>query len=127
MYKKFDFLKDYVDTSDVTGQPILNVSVKESLENVYYRKDPKEEKRVVSGIKRSGIDELFSQEGVQQFLKEVLKDVDLFKNDIPLFLNRFVSPLSTMGPSFYKYYLMDTVQVNGEPCMDLGFVPFNSE
>jgi len=81
----------------------------------------------VSGIKRSGIDELFSQEGVQQFLKEVLKDVDLFKNDIPLFLNRFVSPLSTMGPSFYKYYLMDTVQVNGEPCMDLGFVPFNSE
>ena len=127
LYKKFDFLKDYVDTSDVTGQPILNVSVKESLENVYYRKDPKEEKRVVSGIKRSGIDELFSQEGVQQFLKEVLKDVDLFKNDIPLFLNRFVSPLSTMGPSFYKYYLMDTVQVNGEPCMDLGFVPFNSE
>lgn len=127
LFKKFDFLQNYVDTSSVTGLPILNISVKEALEDVYYRKNPSDEKRVITGIKRSGIDEVFSEEGVQQFLKEVLKDVDLFKNDIPLFLIRFVSPLSTMGPSFYKYYLMDTVQVNGTKCMDLGFVPFNSE
>lgn len=127
LFKKFEFLKNYVDTSDVTGQPILNVSVKEALEEVYYRKEPRDEKRVIRGIKRAGIDEVFSEEGVQLFLKEVLKDVDLFQNDISLFFNRFVSPLSTMGPSFYKYYLIDTVQVNGDKCMDLGFVPFNSE
>jgi len=32
-----------------------------------------------------------------------------------------------MGPNFYKYYLLDTVMVNGTQCVDLGFVPFNSE
>lgn len=32
-----------------------------------------------------------------------------------------------MGPNYYKYYLLDTLNVNGHPCVDLGFVPFNSE
>ena len=45
----------------------------------------------------------------------------------PLFTNKFVSPLSSLGPSFYKYYLMDTLTVAGKPCVDLTFVPFNSE
>lgn len=38
-----------------------------------------------------------------------------------------MSPLSRIGPSFYKYYLMDTLMVGGKPCVDLTFVPFNSE
>ncbi|WP_349946573.1 hypothetical protein, partial [Bacteroides cellulosilyticus] len=42
------------------------------------------------------------------------REVDIFQNDIPLFLQRFVSPLSTIGPNYYKYYLMDTLNVNGQ-------------
>lgn len=53
-----------------------------------------------------------------QFLNEVFREVNIFQNDIPLFLNRFVSPMSTMGPNFYKYYLLDTVEVAGQKCVD---------
>ena len=123
---KFDFLIDFVDTLDV-GTTILPVSEKEKVESVYYRKDPKSEKRLVKGNKSSGVDEIFSRDGIQQFLNEVFREVDIFKNDIPLFLQRFVSPLSTIGPNYYKYYLLDTLNVNGQKCVDLGFVPFNSE
>ena len=123
---KFDFLIDFVDTLDV-GTTILPVSEKEKVESVYYRKEPKSEKRIVKGNKSSGVDEIFSRDGIQQFLNEVFREVDIFKNDIPLFLQRFVSPLSTIGPNYYKYYLLDTVNVNGQKCVDLGFVPFNSE
>ena len=123
---KFDFLIDFVDTLDV-GTTILPVSEKEKVESVYYRKEPKSEKRIVKGNKSSGVDEIFSRDGIQQFLNEVFREVDIFKNDIPLFLQRFVSPLSTIGPSYYKYYLLDTLNVNGQKCVDLGFVPFNSE
>lgn len=123
---KFDFLIDFVDTLDV-GTTILPVSEKEKVESVYYRKEPKSERRVVKGNKSSGVDEIFSRDGIQQFLNEVFREVDIFKNDIPLFLQRFVSPLSTIGPNYYKYYLLDTVNVNGQKCVDLGFVPFNSE
>lgn len=123
---RFDFLHEYVDTLD-NGVAILPVSEKEKMQRVYYRRSPRSEKQVVSGYRSSGIDEIFSGDGVQQFLDEVFREVDIFQNDIPLFLQRFVSPLSTIGPRYYKYYLMDTLQVNGVPCVDLGFVPFNSE
>ena len=79
------------------------------------------------GSQSSGVDEVFSRDGVQQFLGEAFREVDIFKNDIPLFLQRFVSPLSGIGPNYYKYYLLDTLAVEGQTCVDLGFVPFNSE
>ena len=56
-----------------------------------------------------------------------MTDVDIYENNITLFTNKFVSPLSSLGPSFYKYYLMDTLTIAGQPCVDLTFVPFNSE
>ena len=123
---KFDFLVDFVDTLDV-GTTILPVSEREKIETVYYRKEPHSEKRVIQGNHSSGVDEVFARDGVQQFLEEAFKEVDIFQNNIPLFLQRFVSPLSRIGPNYYKYYLLDTVQVEGQPCVDLGFVPFNSE
>ena len=123
---KFDFLVDFIDTLDI-GTTILPVSEKEKVETVYYRKNPKSEKHVVKGNKSSGVDEVFSRDGIQQVLNEVFREVDIFKNDVPLFLQRFVSPLSTIGPNYYKYYLLDTLDINGQECVDLGFVPFNSE
>ena len=97
------------------------------MQTVYYRKDPKTERRVVAATKAAGVDEIFSREGISQLLNEVFREVDIFQNDIPLFLNRFVSPMSTMGPNFYKYYLLDTVEVAGTQCVDLGFAPFTPE
>lgn len=123
---KFEFLNDFVDTLEI-GKTILPVSEREKLQTVYYRKDPKTERRVVSATKAAGVDEIFSREGIQQLLNEVFREVDIFQNDIPLFLNRFVSPMSTMGPNFYKYYLLDTVEVAGTQCVDLGFAPFTPE
>lgn len=123
---KFDFLVDFIDTLDV-GTTILPISEKEHFETVYYRRDPHSEKRLVKGDKSAGVDEVFSRDGIQQFLNEAFREVDIFRNNIPLFLQRFVSPLSSLGPTFYKYYLMDTLEIDGQKCMDLGFVPFNSE
>lgn len=123
---KFDFLVDFIDTLDV-GTTILPLSEKEHLETIYFRRDPKSEKRLVKGDKSAGVDEVFSRDGIQQFLNEAFREVDIFQNNIPLFLQRFVSPLSTLGPTFYKYYLLDTLEMDGQKCMDLGFAPFSSE
>lgn len=123
---KFDFVEEYIDTLDM-GTTILPISEKEKVETVYFRKSPRTERRIVRGSKSSGVDDVLSRDGVQQFLNEVFREVDIFQNNIPLFLQRFVSPLSDIGPNFYKYYLLDTLNVNGQNCIDLGFVPFVSE
>lgn len=127
IFRKFQFLFDYVDTSEVSGKPILTVSIKERNSKIYYRKSPKSRKQYVEAIRRTGIDDALNQESMQQFYDEMFKEVDIFGNDISLLLKRFVSPLANIGPSFYKYYLLDTLEVNGERCVDLGFAPFNSQ
>ena len=127
VFKKFQFLFDFVDTSEVTGKPILTVSIREKVSKNYYRKDPKSHRQKVEGVYAEGVDQMFSREGIAAFYNEVFKEIDIFQNNITLMLTRFVSPLSTLGPAFYKYYLGDTLMLDGEKCLKLSFVPFNSE
>ena len=127
LYRKFGFIKDYVDTSEISHKPILNVSIKEMIENVYYRRSPETTKKVVEAYKHDGLDEMLPEESINALFSEAYKEIDIFQNDVYLFFNKFVSPLSSIGPNFYKYYLFDTLQVDGKKYQDLGFVPRNSE
>jgi hypothetical protein len=127
LYRKFKFLTNYVDTSAVTGKPVLAISNRELLATDYYRKSPHTEKQQVHARRQAGVDEMFSRQGMDQAISVTMTDVDIYNDNITLFTNKFVSPISPLGPSFYKYYLMDTLTVAGKPCVDLTFVPFNSE
>lgn len=127
LYRKFGFLKNYVDTSEISHKPILTISTKEMIENNYYRKSPETTKKVVEAYKHDGLDEMLPEESLNALFSEAFKEIDIYQNDISLFFNRFVSPISSMGPNFYKYYLLDTVMVDGIKCQDLGFVPRVSE
>ena len=127
IFKNFQFLFDFVDTSEITGKPILTVSIREKVSKSYYRKSPEQRRQKVEGVYHEGVDDMFSREGITAFYNEVFKEIDIFQNNITLMLTRFVSPLSTLGPAFYKYYLGDTLMLDGEKCLKLQFVPFNSE
>lgn len=127
IFKKFQFIFDYTDTSEVSGKPILNVSVKEKLSKELYRKEPHAEKEYVRAVKHAGIDEIFDEESIQHFVDDVFREVDIFDNNITIMQNRFVSPLSRIGTRFYKYYLTDTIDVDGVRCIELSFVPFNNK
>lgn len=128
LFNKFPFLSEHVDTSEVSGNPILNLSVREKASEVYYRKAPHAEKEYVTGRHHEGIDDLMSnQENVQEALEDVFREIDLYDNDITLLQNRFVSPLSKIASDFYKFYLTDTVSIDGEPCVVLSFAPHNPQ
>ena len=123
---QFKFLNEYIDTSEVSGKPILNVSVKEKASQIIYRKNPKAKKEYVTGIKRNGIDDITDQESMQVFLEDIFREIDLYENDINILQNRFDSPLSKIAPDFYKFYLTDTVMIDSQRCIQLAFAPHNS-
>ena len=127
--KKFKFIKNYLDTSEFNGKPILTVSVRENLSDFYYRKSPKAEKMIVRAKRMQGIDKTLDDGGgITSNLEEIFKSINIFDNNIPILLNRFVSPLSsTLATTYYHYYIMDTLDVGGDKCVDLAFVPANSE
>ena len=127
VFRKFGFLGDYADTSAVTGKRVLPISIKEQFSQDYYRLNPKTHKEIIMGQKNTGIDDqLDTQSSIKRMLDDWFQEVDVFANDVTFLTNRFVSPLSSIGPDFYKYYLSDTLMVDGERCIELSFTPFVS-
>lgn len=126
--KKFNFLKDHLDYSEISGRPILNFLTKEKSSEVNYRKKPETTRETVLGLKQVGLDEMTSnKDGTREALEDAFREIDIYQNDVTLLQNRFVSPLSNIAPDFYKFYLTDTVEVDGDSCVVLSFVPHTSE
>ncbi|MDY6413294.1 MAG: DUF5686 family protein [Bacteroidales bacterium] len=124
--QNFKFLKEYVDTSDITGKMILPLSIQEKVSEEYYRKSPSTHREVVKATNHAGIDDQHDTESLKRFIDDVFREMDIYSNDITFMQNRFVSPLSSIGTDFYKYYL-DTLEVDGVECYELTFTPFNTQ
>lgn len=124
---KVKFLENYIDTSSYTGERLLDLVLKEKISTHIFSKNPKADKEITIGYKTDGIDEVFGEENMKVLLEDVIREVDVFSDDINILQNRFVSPLSRLGPDFYKYYLTDSVFIGNEKCVELTFVPRNAE
>jgi len=111
----------------MTGKRILPISVREQVAQMHYRRDGNVEKRVVLGTINAGVDEGLDQASVKRMFDDMFGEVSIFSNDMTLLTNRFVSPLSRISVDFYKFYLNDTVVVDGERCAVLSFVPFTPQ
>lgn len=90
-------------------------------------KTPGADKEIVRGYRSAGMDEMFTQENMQVILEDFIRELDIYGNDVVFMTNRFVSPLSKIGPDFYKYYLTDTVYIGNDRCVELSFAPHNPE
>lgn len=119
------WVEQYADTSLLTGKRILPFSIKETVARDYFSRDG--HKQVILGSRSAGIDERIDQENIKKVLDDFMGEINIFQNDVTMLTNRFVSPLSRIAVDFYKFYLNDTVMVNGERCAVLSFVPFTPQ
>lgn len=124
---KGNFLKKYVDTSAWTGSQLLDLIIKEKSAVEINSKDPSVAKEIIKGYRNAGIDEIMDQTNIKVILEDVIREIDIYESNINILQNRFVSPLSSIGPDFYKYYLTDTVFVGNEKCIELSFAPRNAQ
>ena len=125
-WKNFIFVKKYIDTTGV--YPNVTVSIREHMNQEYYQRKPHREKKILQKKRIFGIEDIIGSGSFQENINAIFKDVDINDNNMNLLFNRFVSPLSsTLAVTFYQYYIMDTIMVDGYPCIDLAFVPVNSQ
>lgn len=120
---KNPFLRDYIDTTSHGRREVLDLIFKEKTSTTLYSEHGSSKKTVVTGRNSEGIDESFDDGNINTMLEEVLREVDIYDNDIVLMTNRFVSPLSAIGADYYKYYITDTLNVDGVRCIQLTFTP----
>ena len=127
-WNQFRFLEKYIDTSQFNTTPTLTVSLRETLAENDYQSHPHQERRHIVARRFQGVDDILDREGLATNIDAMFTKVNIFDNDIEIMLNRFVSPLSsTLAVSYYHYYIMDTLDVDGNRCIDLAFAPVNPQ
>jgi len=125
IFNKFQFIFDYEQISKLNSKPYLPIYLNENLSKVYFRKNPQSRKEYIFGTKQVSFSAYFDAQGIDFILENIYQEIDIYKNNISLLTNRFVSPISDMGPITYKYYIVDTISVNGYETIQVGFQPRN--
>lgn len=126
LWRKLDFLEKYIDVTPFDATPILTISMREMMMQQSYRRKPRQNRTLLTAKRMEGVDQVLGQEGIDASLSEMFVPIDIYDNDIELMLNHFTGPLNTaLATTFYKYYITDTVTVNGVTCVELSFVPAN--
>ncbi|HTD39758.1 MAG TPA: DUF5686 family protein [Mucilaginibacter sp.] len=124
-YRKYKFLLDNRDTTNFPGKSLLPVYLEEKLTQSYYRKNPEKTKQIIEGEKKVNIVNFVDEEGVNSYLNRMYSEVDIYSNNIFLMTNQFLSPISDAAPTFYKFFITDTIEVDHKKMVELSFTPRN--
>lgn len=126
--KKKKWLINQIETCPYNNKLILPLSVDETVTRNIYRKDPKTEKSIIMGQSSSGVNDLIETGDIlNNVLKDVFTDVDLYDDQIRLLQYPFTSPIGKDAISFYRFYIVDTVYVDRDKCFHLQFLPNNQQ
>ena len=125
-FKKFQFVFENIDTTKLEGgKAILPVYLKESISEVRYRKSPQVKKEIIKGNKTVAFEGYVDSQGMDAYMKYLYQDINIYDNNITLLTNQFISPIANISPTFYKFFITDTITENNQKFIRLGFVPRN--
>jgi len=121
--RKYAFLFENMDTTKVEGKAVLPIYLKETITERYWNREPERRKAVVKAEKRVSFEEYIDDQGVITYLNYLYSDIDLYANNILVLSNMFLSPIADGAPTFYEFFIIDTLQVENERLVKLAFVP----
>lgn len=121
--RNMKFINNYIDTSEVNGKPYLPFYLKENLSNIYWKRKGKIKKEVKYASRLTDLEANVDAKTITDIMDVMYQDIDIYKGQIKLLSKQFVSPFHSSGKDFYRYYIMDTTEVNGIPAFQLAFIP----
>lgn len=120
-------LESYADTAAHTNLPVVLLSLREKAGTILHSLNFLKDKTIVKGERSVGVDDELGQENIGKMLEDVLAETDLYSEAIPLMQQRFVSPIAHLADNYYRYYLGDTVMIDGKRHIILEFSPRTPE
>ena len=125
IFRKIKFVFDNADTNKANGKVNWPFFLRESISDVYYRKDPKALKEYVRAERNTNFDNILNNAGVSNYMTNMYQDVNFYENSIELLTTQFISPLSPLAPTIYRFYIQDTIDLKGTACAHMYFAPRN--
>ena len=119
LLQPFSFIFDNIDSTNAKEKPYLPVFMTEALSDFYYRRSPQARNEVIKASKVAGVE----NSSVSQFMGDMYQNVNIYENTILVFGKNFVSPISDNALLYYKFYLIDSMVIDGHKCYQLQFKP----
>lgn len=119
LFKKYDFVWNKLDTSG--KKSFLPVFITETLSDYYYRKEPRSGRQHIQATKVSGYD----NPQISQAINELAFNINLYDDFNSVFNKNFPSPLNQNLETYYRYYLDDSIIVEGRRYYLINFRPKN--
>jgi hypothetical protein len=127
-FRKYKFVLDNRDSTTVRDKSLLPIYLDEKISEYYYRKDPEKERLKVLGKRTVDYGGALDNEGLGDFFKYMYNKVDIYDNSVNIMTNNFLSPIANGGPTFYKYFISDTIVTETkEKLVELSFTPRNTQ
>jgi hypothetical protein len=126
VFRNYQFLFKRNDSARIGDGSLLPVYLEEKLSKVYFRRQPEKTKTRVLGSKQVEFDKNFIDNGgVSAYFNRMYQDIDIYDNNISVLSNLLLSPIADNAPTFYKFYITDTVKGHAPPLAELSFSPRN--
>ena len=119
VFKPFQVIFNYIDTSAVNGKPYLPVFMSETMSKYYSKKNPKMEREIIEANKITGI----RNESVTQFTGDMYMKTNIYENYIDIFGKQFISPIANVALLYYKFLIIDTAIIQGRTSYQVTFKP----
>jgi Family of unknown function (DUF5686)/CarboxypepD_reg-like domain len=126
LLKNYVFILDNQDTTKVEGKALVPVYLEETLSDKYFRKNPEKEKIFITGQKKVNFGEFVDNNGISSYVNKLYADINVYDNNITILTNQFLSPVANGAPTFYRFYIRDTVEADGIQLIRLNFMPRNT-
>ena len=114
------FIRDYADTSAITGRSYIPALISENLSDVYHSQDPSFNREVMRASRISGLED---DNALRQFTGSYLLKTNFYKETIGVFNLVIPNPAAESSHIFYNYFLVDSLQVEGRKTYVLRFHP----
>lgn len=127
MFRNYQFLFQEQDSTLIGGKNLLPVYIQEKLADNYLSKNPEKNKTIVIGEKQVQFDSRYiDNKGLKTYFDRMYQDIDIYKNNISVISNEFLSPIADGAPAFYKFFITDTIKTQKPEIIELSFTPRNT-
>lgn len=117
MLKTFSFVLDFIDSTGETSY--LPLFLTENVSDYYLSNDPFSTYSHPVATKISGV----KDENLSPILGKMYQNIDIYENYFDILNKTFVSPLNDKGHNTYKYYIMDSVNLDEGKLYKMEFYP----
>lgn len=125
LLKKLDPIFQNFDTTSIEDFQLTPILLSEDVFHFYKQRNPLKENTIHLGNKEIRFDDRYINiKHSTEALKFIYDGLDIYDAEIQLFSRKILSPISGLGPQFYKYYIIDTLyKETNNPLIHVSFEP----